>query len=415
MGLSTSGKLCTTPIGFADANGLLRGAAESKGKTSWQAKAEQKDYMSMIGFMIFYMHQLSPVSDQPEFARTAPQLHDLSPIHSQVPGAPKAAAGLRKLSFLTDPFGTQTTGSANTNPRLLLAGYSYGALITSLIPPIISSFVSPFQTPVLGTAYAEIRLRAECLAKQQTELIDNQITTLLETSTHHRARSTNADDALRSPRSRKSSGVRMGGGEDLRRSSHDSFRSRSIDAPEMVKKSVDRVRSIGKHKRMAPVRANTHDSVTSLVHNSRPGTPHSSKQSLQDDSQAKLDEEAAIKAIPGVLIGLQTGYMLVSPLQGVVHNLATMWTSKCMDGKDSISENEMKFTIDPTLALFGDDDIFVSVKRLRAWAEKVSNVAKDRGDGLFWHKEITGAGHFWHDQKAVKELQEEIKDFVRTL
>jgi hypothetical protein len=63
----------------------------------------------------------------------------------------------------------------------------------------------------------------------------------------------------------------MGGEEDIRRASHESFRSRSsftIEAAETVRKSVDRVRSIGKPKspyspRKSPRRQNTRASFAS--------------------------------------------------------------------------------------------------------------------------------------------------------
>jgi pimeloyl-ACP methyl ester carboxylesterase len=121
----------------------------------------------------------------------------------------------------------------------------------------------------------------------------------------------------------------------------------------------------------------------------------------------------AIKEIPGIAEIFKTGYLLVSPLQGWVNALATMWSSKSV-GKDKIRENEMKLAIDPTLALFGDSDVFVSVKRLRAWAEKLADAGKG-SRSQFRRREVANAGHFWHDHEALKILQEEIKSFVDTL
>ncbi|KAH7327216.1 prolyl oligopeptidase-like protein [Rhexocercosporidium sp. MPI-PUGE-AT-0058] len=391
----------------------FRGAGTSKGRTSWQAKSEQKDYISFVAFVVFYMHLLSPQpipSSLPKFTRSNPELHELSPVQSQAHLSPTSSADLPPFTLENEDLAT-----INTQPRLLLAGYSYGALITSLLPPMISSIISPFQTPAPGSAYAEIRLRAESLAAQQTLEINCQISALLQTYTHRRGRSLNADEILYS-KGRRPSGVRMGGGEDLRRASHDSFRSRgsfSIDAPELVRKSVDRVRSIGKHKRMSPKRHNTHDSITSSI-NSPPGSRHSLATSLADE-KAGIDDELQLQAIPGAVDGLQMGYLLVSPLQGLVNSLATLWTSKCWREKDSISEHEMKFTVDPTLAIFGDDDVFVSVRRLRAWSEKLRDTGREGGEGRFRHIEVSGAGHFWHDRQAIRTLQDQIRSFVREL
>jgi len=401
----------------------FRGAGASKGRTSWQAKAEQKDYISFVAFMVFYMHLLSPLpipSGLPAFTRSNPELHELTPVPSQAVSPPQSSDSqyLSPISSADLPSSMlEKEGNVigNTQPRLLLAGYSYGALITSLLPPIITSIISPFQTPAPGSAYAEIRLRADCLAAQQTQIVNTQISALLQTYTHRRGRSLNADEILY-PKGRKPSGVRMGGGEDLRRASHDSFRGRgsfSIDAPELVRKSVDRVRSIGKHKRMSPKRHNTHDSVASSTQ-SRPGSRHSLATSLADE-KAVADDETILKAIPGAVDGLQIGYLLVSPLQGIINSLATLWTSKCWRERDSISEHEMKFTVDPTLAIFGDDDVFVSARRLRAWSEKLRVAGKEEGKCQFRHVEVPGAGHFWHDRQAIKTLQEQIRGFVKDL
>ncbi|KAH9219181.1 hypothetical protein DL95DRAFT_359333 [Leptodontidium sp. 2 PMI_412] len=401
----------------------FRGAGSSKGRTSWQAKSEQKDYISFVAFMVFYMYLLSPQPipfDLPRFTRSNPELHELSPVQSQAVSPPHSSdsqywSPASSVDLLPATLETEGPATINTQPRLLLAGYSYGALITSLLPPIISSIISPFQTPALGSAYAEIRLRAESLAAQQTLEINSQISALLQTYTRRRGRSLNADEILYA-KGRKPSGVRMGGGEDLRRASHDSFRSRgsfSIDAPELVRKSVDRVRSIGKHKRMSPKRHNTHDSISSSL-NSRPGSRHSLATSLADE-KAVIDDEPVLKPLPGAVDGLQMGYLLVSPLQGIVNSLATLWTSKCWREKDSISEHEMKFTVDPTLAIFGDDDVFVSARRLRAWSEKLRDTRREGGTGHFRHIEVSGAGHFWHDRQAIKTLQDQIRSFVRDL
>jgi pimeloyl-ACP methyl ester carboxylesterase len=99
----------------------------------------------------------------------------------------------------------------------------------------------------------------------------------------------------------------------------------------------------------------------------------------------------------------------------MVNSLATMWSSHSGKGRDSISENEMKLAVDPTLALFADDDVFVSIKKLRTWAEKLSNAGKGGHTPQFKYTEVAGAGHFWHDYQAIKILQEDVKAFVGVL
>jgi pimeloyl-ACP methyl ester carboxylesterase len=206
----------------------------------------------------------------------------------------------------------------------------------------------------------------------------------------------------------------MGGDEDSRRASHDSYRSRSsftIETPELVRKSVDRVRSITRANRFSPRRQDSHGSITSYK-SKKTESDHFLDQETKD-TEVEAPAAKTIKEIPRITDGLQTSYLLVSPLQGWINTLATMWSARS-PGKDSIPENEMKLVIDPTLALYGDDDVFVSIKRLRSWAGKLMGAGKG-SRGQFRHREVANAGHFWHDHDALKILQEEVKDFVRGL
>lgn len=215
----------------------------------------------------------------------------------------------------------------------------------------------------------------------------------------------------------------MGGEEDLRRASHESHHGRNsmsgirdfkVEAEEMVRKSVDRVRSITKHtkdhkpespkgKRFSPVRQNTQGSVSS--HRSFGGESVFSNETVDTEKV----EVQVCKPIPGIGTDFRTAYLLVSPLQGLVHNLATMFSAKfCM-------EHETKLTVDPTLAIFGDDDVFVSVKKLRTWGESLAETRNGKGESQFRCVEVSGAGHFWHDRGALRILQDEIKGFARSL
>lgn len=204
----------------------------------------------------------------------------------------------------------------------------------------------------------------------------------------------------------------MGGEENLRRASHESHRSISsiaIETPERIRKSIDRVRSItrAQSKRESPKRTGTQKSIDSYQSRKDEGS-HSS---IEQESRAAKTEDT-LEAVFGLGDGLQTAYLIVSPLQGIVSSLITMW------GKSSklCIENERKFTIDPTLVLFGDDDMFVSVKKLRAWAQGLSSSNKGgKEDGNFRYVEVPGAGHFWHDHDAVRTLQEEVGKFLREI
>jgi len=203
----------------------------------------------------------------------------------------------------------------------------------------------------------------------------------------------------------------MGGEENLRRASHDSYRSRSsftIETPELVRRSVDRMRSITlKSPRMASF-------------NSSQGIGQNAESeagidilSLSGEREGHTHESEVLHPVEGIIDNIQVAYLLVSPLVGFVENLATMWSSKVSifkgkeRGERDTVDNDIKFTVDPTLALFGDDDIFVSIKRLRTWAGQLR--------GEFRYKEISRAGHFWHDYEARTELRSEINAFVKGL
>ncbi|TVY33859.1 hypothetical protein LSUB1_G007601 [Lachnellula subtilissima] len=389
----------TLKQGWVVATFNFRGAGSSQGRTSWQSKPEQNDYISVLGFIVYYLHLLAPPEAPPEFTLSDPGRHDLTPVPSQ------ALPPSNTLRLEQD-------NEQDTRPRLLLAGYSYGALITCSLPAILSSIIAPFQDPPPRSAHAEIRLRAERLAGQQNEIMQQNLASLFQYNEHRRGRSLQAKDVLHSPKVR--GGVRMGGDEDPRRASHESYRPRSsfaIETPELVKKSVDRVRSITRHKKFSPKRHDSQGSFSSYKNQKGESSSTIDKKPSDEDEEA-AKKKKMIQPVPGIT-ALKTGYLLVSPLQGWVNTLANMWSAK-LAGRATISENEMKLAIDPTLALFGDGDVFVSVKRLHAWAEKLASAGKG-GRSQFRYREVANAGHFWHDHEAVKVLQDEIKFFVSTL
>ncbi|KAF4627266.1 hypothetical protein G7Y89_g10886 [Cudoniella acicularis] len=413
--------------GFVVCTFNFRGAGRSRGRTSWQSKAEQNDYISLIGFVVYYMHLLNPPPitpppiEQPKFTRSDPEMHNLTPVPSQALPPPHTSDPryLSPTSSLSSNAAAyEPTYSIDSEPRLLLGGYSYGALIASCLPSILGAMLAPFQNPQPGSAHAEIRLRAESLAMQQNEVINSQISSLLSAYRHRRGRSLQFDELLTSPKTRKANGgVRMGGEEDLRRASHDSHRSRNsftAETHERVRRSVDRVRSITHSSRFSPRRENSGGSLASSYISKRSNSNPSIDQEPHDEGN-KVQEEKATKEIPGIGEGLKTAYLLVSPLQGWINSLATMFTFKSGRDQDFASENEMKFTIDPTLAVFGDDDIFVSVKKLRAWVEKLEKAGKGGENSHFRHREVAGAGHFWLRYEAVTILEEEVRNFVNTL
>ena len=366
--------------------------------------------------MTYYIHLLKlppidlPPIGQPNFTQSEPELHNLTPVPSETL-PPLHTDGCRNPLSTSDVSARadmQTT-RGDTRPLLLLGGYSYGAMITSCLPAILNTILDPFQSPVVGSAYAEIRMRAASLATQQSELISVQVSLLR--AHHFRGRGLQANDLLSSPTSRKSiGGIRTGGSESMRRASHDSHRSRSsftIETQERVRKSVDRVRSFTKQSRHRPQRADSDGSWASLKI-SELGKSNNSLDKISTNDSFVLSSEDNIKPISGIGDSFRTAYLLVSPLQGFVSGLLTLWSFRPNKG---LPDPEFKFGVNPTLVLFADDDTFVAAKKLRSWAQRI----EAGGTGNFKYREVKDAGHFWHDRGCQIILKDEVRAFVMSL
>ncbi|KAF4120410.1 hypothetical protein GMORB2_3211 [Geosmithia morbida] len=284
--------------GFITATFNFRGAGNSTGRTSWTSRPERDDYTSIVGFLVYYVHSLDP----------------------RKPGDAEA-------------------------PILVLSGYSYGAMITSQLPPI-EAVMAVFANPPLDSDAGHIRTLAETLAHQQRRITNSHGIRVGETSPRRRSSSI-GDGSIR--------GI-------ARRTRH---RARS---------------SLG--------------SINSI--NSSATSPTSPQQRQRPDLTLPL--------VSG-LVRPQPAYLLISPLQGPITNLVTISRSP------GHSAAEAQLRIHPTLAVYGDGDIFVSVKRLRAWTERMENAQ----DSKFRGREIPGAGHFWIEEGVLSEMMRLVADFVKQL
>ncbi|KAI1798837.1 Alpha/Beta hydrolase protein [Daldinia bambusicola] len=324
-------------LGFVVATFNFRGASTSSGRTSWTSKPERADYMSVAGFLVYYMHYL-----------TTPQNHARSSEEDN-----------------------------NSTPILLFAGYSYGAMVTLQLPPV-DSFLSHFASPATHTAFADIRLRAQHLAEEQ--------------------RAMTADTA--SPR--KSLGMRVGGGEDLSPRSREKHRACSPDPEEKIRRGVKEILARSKfiHRR----------------HHS-PSADRGIERDIEVPCLENVDN----------LVRFRPAYLLVSPPLGFVTNLATMsfsnlWPKKKKDGpaknledytkrEESELEAEAKLTANPTLAIYGDQDSFLSIRKMRDWTTQLSNAEGSR----FRYVEVSTAGHFWIEDGVSHELREAVYSFFAGL
>ncbi|KAI9825914.1 MAG: hypothetical protein M1832_000855 [Thelocarpon impressellum] len=322
----------------------FRGAGNSKGRTSWTAKAELADYVSFAGFFVHYLQHLQPPGpDAVTPGRRKFSEPTLSPIPSSVPVTTEFSHG----------------HDARERGNLILAGYSYGAMLTTYLPPT-RDVLDRFSRTAGGSAEAEIRLRALALARQWNE--DEQ---------HKRAGCRGRSSQ------RKGDGAGQGqshapvvvGGEEsepgTRQASHEARRSM-----ESLRRSFDLSRKSLTRRRSAD------------------------KRSSDESPPATATDEVAEP---------RTSYLLISPLLGPVSSLATLFSSPAV-GRAS----RVKLTMQPCLAVFGDRDMFTSPKRLRKWAAELAAAR----DSLFHTREIAGAGHFWHEEGVEGRLREAVGVFA---
>ncbi|KAH7166339.1 Alpha/Beta hydrolase protein [Dactylonectria macrodidyma] len=355
--------------GFLVATFNFRGASGSAGRTSWTSKPERDDYATMVAFVVYYVHHLDPFRPHSSSSDGfGPQPARLSPP-SDAP-----------LPILPPP----------VCPVLLMGGYSYGAMITTQIPPLYA-ILEPFASPPAGSDAAEVRLRAEHLAQQQNVVLAS-------------ARSVMLERGIRSPSKR---GVRIGGDEGgSPRKSHESHggrRSFSFDAEDKFRRGVHdfvaKAKS-GRHgHKLFHAKADSRDRAVTP-----PPQPPQPSQPQPDDKLAAIRD----------LTMPNTAYLLISPLQGLVTHLATLSlvpTALAKRKTPHEAEAEEKLVRNPTLAVFGDTDVFVASHKLRTWATRIEG----RQGSKFQSHEVTTAGHFWVEEGVLHQMRDEVAAFADRL
>ncbi|KAK5993025.1 hypothetical protein PT974_06451 [Cladobotryum mycophilum] len=334
----------------------FRGAGRSAGRTSWTARPERDDYISFLGFMVYYTHHLNPFG-------------------------PHTHASLNPHTALSTNQALPEDSSQH-QPVLMMGGYSYGAMITSRLPPLVD-ILEPFTSPASGSAASQIRLRATSLAEQQNVVLSSARTLL----GHHRNTSGSKH------------GIRIGGDEGGGRSprrSHEGSERRSFsDAEEKLRRGVNEV--LAKTK------------VGRLI-NKLPD-----KAVIQ--SEKHIDPPADGKLPPlEYLIIPKPAYLLVSPLHGIATHLTTMSLipSALLRFKAKTPEEEAaeaKLVQNHTLAVYGDKDAFMSVGTLRSWTERLTTQEGSQFQG----HEIKSAGHFWFEEGVLYSLVDSVNEFASKL
>lgn len=282
-------------------------------------------------------------------------------------------------------------------------------MITTNLPSL-ETMLASFSTPACGSPAAEIRQRAQHLAATQNTVLG---------SARAAARERQAGKSYR-----KSLGLRVGGDEDKRKS-HDSRRSFSLDLEDRI------------HKGMAELRTKTrmgHKKGRASGGASGSHEPAAGRTSVEETPEQAAPE--SLTSVPNRTV-YRPVYLLVSPLQGVVTNLATLsipsplatlsrklpvrsfsWSGQKTSPSGgrgraapmgaSTSEAELKLITHPTLAIYGDSDVFVAARKLREWASRLEGVP----DSKFRAHEVSTAGHFWFQGSAPSILRDAIRIFA---
>ena len=321
-------------------------------------RAEQDDYASLVGFMVYNLEQLQPLDDGNTM---------LEPIPSATNHTESEAE-------------SRTNSSTHrTRPvQLLLAGYSYGSLVLARLPPVFS-IIQRFESAEVGTSAAEIILRARTLAKQTVRISED-----VQSPSSPRGRQLKPESTATSPTKRIGASPITVGGEETdpsqRRRSRDSKRSMDL-----VRKSVEMPHRIRAHLRR-----------------------HSEK-----------EDDTAISALPSStknVPSITSRYLIISPvLLPLTHTLCPPGPSPSAFnlGKRDIGDDTKpgaQFLRNRTLAIFGSSDVFTSVKRLKTWSEKQSK----QSESSFEWAEIDGAGHFWREEGVMQALQRRITAWVES-
>ena len=244
------------------------------------------------------------------------------------------------------------------SPIITLGGYSYGSLIVKHLAPI-PTMIQSFASPLAGSAADEIRLRARKLADQSNLEWINLASDL------ERGRET----VKKGYKSKLS--VSMGG-EETRPNKWRSSREARMSVEGSRTRDVE-------HK------------LRSLNH----------KAPRNDAPQMHPEDVTA----PSVTMP-KIRYLLISPLTPPISTLAApalgakFWSRSEEGSQEVIGKH-------PSLAVYGDQDIFASARKTRDWAENLKTVS-----GLqFTNVEVEGAGHFWVEQGVEEQLRSALRSW----
>jgi alpha/beta superfamily hydrolase len=118
---------------------------------------------------------------------------------------------------------------------------------------------------------------------------------------------------------------------------------------------------------------------------------------------------AASSCLPPTSISnlhIQTSYLLIS------YPLSVMWALSFFQSRryTEALHTLVKHGGNRVLAVFGDNDQFSAIAKLRGWAMGLEEVAGE--EGRWSAVEVSGADHFWRDQSTKAALLDEVRRWL---
>ncbi|RDW81387.1 uncharacterized protein DSM5745_04944 [Aspergillus mulundensis] len=116
--------------------------------------------------------------------------------------------------------------------------------------------------------------------------------------------------------------------------------------------------------------------------------------------------------------GTTISYLLVSPLLPPINLLLTLFLDLSLEVHTQASGQRRQIPCPKptdqlraheTLAIYGDEDTFTSVSKLRKWSGELSGVSQSQ----FQSKEIEGAGHFWREDGVEQQARRALRLWLR--
>jgi len=114
--------------------------------------------------------------------------------------------------------------------------------------------------------------------------------------------------------------------------------------------------------------------------------------------------------VGGNMLDCKVQYLLISPLLPPVSFFLSPSFGSVFGNfnRAAAPSSVTTLTSNPTLAVFGSDDMFTSASKLQTWSKKMQVASH----GAFEWLEIDGASHFWREEGVEDKMRQRIARWV---